>query len=197
MRTNDANGHLWFPETGPNSGQAGVGSLYRWMQTTNVMQNTALNNGLPSNPVWLFVNFQTACQNGSTLISNRICDGVVHFSCQAFATNNFTIFGNGGTNACFRTNALTAGYSIIKPAATHAVLTYPGQMDACWFWSNAVPAYLEFELGVLESRQLTRYNSMSDAGARLSYLQRPEISTRVQLFRQRVPVRNVDPLAYQ
>ena len=72
-------------------------------------------------------------------------------------------------------------------------------MDGCSFWSNAVPACLEFELGVLEPSILARYNSMGAPGVRLKYLQDTnlEVSTRIQLFRQRVPVRNVDPSAYQ
>ena len=35
------------------------------------------------------------------------------------------------------------------------------------------------------------------ATARLNYLQRDDTASRVQLFRQRVPIRNVNPLAYQ
>jgi len=33
--------------------------------------------------------------------------------------------------------------------------------------------------------------------ARLAYLQRDDISSRVHLFRQRIPIRNVDPSPYQ
>ena len=33
--------------------------------------------------------------------------------------------------------------------------------------------------------------------ARLAYLQREETSSRVHLLRQRIPIRNVDPLPYQ
>ena len=197
VRTNDATGRLWLPETGPASHQIGVGSLYRFTQTTNVIHTNGPYQGLASDPVQLFANFQTACQPGSALISNRICDGVVHFRFRAFATNGFPIFSNGSTNACFRTNAVTLGYSIIQSAATRPNAFYPDQMDAGYFWSNAVPAQLEFELGILEARLLARYNSIGDPAARLRYLQREDISTRVHLFRQRVPIRNVDPAAFQ
>jgi hypothetical protein len=201
VRTNDSTGRLFLPETGPLSGQIGVGSLYRWTQTTNVLQNTVQSNGVASDPFQLLINFQTACQPGSSAISNRICDGVIHFRFRMFATNGFPIYSDGSrANACFRTNALALGplnYGIIKSATPRWNSIFPDQMDRCYFWSNAVPAYVEFELGVLETRPLTRYNSISDPGARLDYLQRPEISPLVHLFRQRVPVRNVDPLAYQ
>ena len=55
VRTNDANGKLWFPETGPGSGQLGVGSLYRFTATLPVVYYNSNNardprNGLPSDP---------------------------------------------------------------------------------------------------------------------------------------------------
>jgi len=202
VRTNDSTGHLWLPETGPASGQVGVGSLYRFTMTTNLLQGVAPNRGLPADPGQLLRAFQTASQPGSTLISNRVCDGVVHFRFRMFATNGFPIFSDGSrTNAWFytiQTNGLL-GTSLVRQAATHPNNSYPDRLDACFFWSNSVPAFLEFELGVLEPRLVTRYNSIGDPAARLKYLQDTnlDVSTRVHLFRQRVPVRNVDPLAYQ
>jgi hypothetical protein len=53
------------------------------------------------------------------------------------------------------------------------------------------------ELGLLEQYAWERYNSIGNAAARLTYLQRPDISSSVHLFRQRIPIRNVDPSAYQ
>ncbi len=60
-----------------------------------------------------------------------------------------------------------------------------------------MPAAVEMELGLLEQYTWERYNSIGDPAARLAYLQREDISSRVHLFRQRIPIRNVDPLAYQ
>ena len=193
VRTNDSAGGLQLPETGPASHQIGVGSLYRFTQPINFLQN----NGVSGDPFQPGSNFLAACSSGKTIISNRICDGVVHFRFRMFATNGFPIFCDGGTNACFHTNAVTSGYSIVKPAATRPNSAYPDGMEGCCFWSNAVPAYIEFELGILEPRILARYNSIGDPAARLRYLQREDISTRVHVFRQRVPVRNVAPAAYQ
>jgi hypothetical protein len=56
---------------------------------------------------------------------------------------------------------------------------------------------VELQLGILEQPSFERYNSIGAAPARLAYLQREEISGRVHLFRQRIPIRNVDPSAYQ
>ena len=73
----------------------------------------------------------------------------------------------------------------------------PGEIGRYTFCSNALPAAVEMELGLLEQYSWDRYNSIPIAAARRAYLQREDISTRVHLFRQRVPIRNVDPLAYQ
>ena len=197
VRTNDANGRLWLPESGP--GQLGVGSLYRFTASTNVLTS----NGLSSDPSQLYVAFHNACAPGtpaSLAISNRICDGVIHFYLQASATNGFPIFSDGShTNAYFRTNAVlaTLPYSSVHPALTTANLSYPGNLAGMYFWSNAVPAFVELQLGILEQHAVERYNSMGDPTSRLNYLQRAENASRVNLFRQRISIRNVNPLAYQ
>ena len=198
VRNSDANGRLYPPDTG--AGQMGIGTLYRFSASTNVLRSDGLNTGLPSDPSQLYVAFRNACVPGSPAISNRICDGVIHFCLQAFATNGFPIVGNGvRTNAYFRADALTVPprYSIVHPAQAVANFAYPGNVAGLCFWSNAVPAAVELQLGILEQRALERYNSIANPAARLAYLQRSETTSRIQLFRQRVPIRNVDPLAYQ
>jgi hypothetical protein len=195
VRTNDSAGRLWLPETSP--GQLGIGTLYRYPVSTNVL----MTNGLPFDPSQLYVLFKAAAQVGSAAISNRICDGVIHFRLRAFATNGFPLFSDGiHTNACFRTNSLTTGYSLVRQ--TLAVVPnphypYPDNWSSLYFASNAVPAAVEMELGLLEQYAWERYNSIGNAAARLAYLQRADIASRVHLFRQRIPIRNVDPLAYQ
>jgi hypothetical protein len=194
VRTNDSNGRLWLPETGPN--QLGVGSLYRFSATTNVLRS----DGIPSDPSTLYVQFKAATQAGSAAISNRICDGVIHFCLATFATNGYPIFCDGShTNAYFRTDALTVPprYGIVHPGRADYGPYCPGNLAGLYFWSNAVPASVELQLGILEQHAWERYNSIGDATARLNYLQRDETASRVQLFRQRVPIRNVNPLAYQ
>ena len=61
VRTNDATGRLWLPECGP--GQLGVGSLYRFVASTNVIQN----NGLRSDPTQLLAAFSSACRPAQRL----------------------------------------------------------------------------------------------------------------------------------
>jgi prepilin-type N-terminal cleavage/methylation domain-containing protein len=196
VRVSDANGHLLLPGTG--LGQLGVGSLYRFVTTTNVLQS----NGTRSDPGVLYTNFLIAAQSGSAAISNRICDGVIHFYLGAYAINGFPFFSDGShTNVYFQTNALGASppyyYSTVHPARAIAGSSYPGNLAELRFWSNAVPAAVEMQLGILEQPAWERYNSIPVPAARLAYLQRPDVASRVHLFRQRVPIRNVDPLAYQ
>jgi hypothetical protein len=196
VRTNDANGRLWLPECGP--GQMGVGSLYRFVVSTNVIQY----NGLPSNPAQLATAFANACLPGSAAISNRICDGIIHFHFRSFATNGFPIFGEIGlTNAFYRPDALSNFLrpSTVRPALAIPALGYPDNLRGLYFYSNALPAAVQMEFGILEQQAWDRYNSIGTPAARLNYLQSTNyyLSSRVHLFRQRIPIRNVDPLAYQ
>jgi len=213
VRVPDPNGYLYPAITGP--GQAGVGSLYRWSETMPVLApqtGTAPGGrayplpGLPTDPGWLLQDFTNAClaaNSGGALslsISNRICDGVVHLVLRAFATNGFPLYNDGvHTNAWFlvRTNGPFYAYGSLHPAISHYTLTYPDQTDLLYTWSNAVPAYLELQLGMMEPRTYSRYDSIAAPAARLAYVQRDDISTRIHLFRQRIPVRDVDPTAFQ
>jgi hypothetical protein len=200
-----------------DSAHAGVGSLYRFSETIPVLAPYPAGGvspdgyvypapGLPTDPTYLWIHFTNLCSWANSPagdprslgLSNRICDGVVNLRLRAFATNGFPIYAlNAGTAPpIFRTNANTLGYCVCKQAAADLTATYPDNMDLLYTWSNAVPAYLELELGIMEPRTFARYDSIPSA-AKLAYVQRDDISTRVQLFRQRIPVRNVDPTAFQ
>jgi len=189
VRTNDSQGRLWLPECG--SGQMGVGSLYRFTTNLPVLYDTATGssplNGLAQDPSQLYIDFLNACSPGSpasTVISNRICDGVIHFRFRAFDTNG----------------VLLTPLSVIPQATAIFYSTVaPGEIGLYKFCSNAVPASVEMELGILEQHAVDRYNSIGTPAARLNYLQSADhyLSSRVQLFRQRIPLRNVDPSAYQ
>ena len=187
VRTNDVNGRLWFPEVQPgNPGQMGVGSLYRFEATLPVLYpHGDPRSGLQQDPSLLYTAFQAACIPGSAAslnISNRICDGVIHFRFRAFNTNGMLIY-----------LPLRAGTTIRFSAVA------PGEIGLYRFSSNTVPASVDMELGILEQHPWERYLSIGAPAARLNYLRSADyyISSRVHLFRQRIPIRNVDPLAYQ
>ena len=215
VRLADPTGALWPAQMGDGI-HAGVGSLYRFEERMPVLAPATGGvsplgypyplAGRPTDPTQLWNHFTNACYAAnsgapfSRIISNRICDGVVQLYLRAFATNGFPIYTLGaGTAPLFRTNSspLNLGYCVVKSAAAHSTGTYPDNMDLLYTWSNAVPAYLELELGILEPRTFARFDSIGAPAARLAYFQRDDTSTRVQLFRQRIPVRNVDPTAFQ
>jgi hypothetical protein len=214
VRVADTNGALWYPESKPGKpgepGTLGAGSLYRFMATLPYLYSgnpSDPRNGLPQDPLDLYRAWLNAGQPGVTNPMPRICDGVIHFRVRAFATNGFPLFSDGlHTNACFRTNSLNPldlGYTVVRQtyvtpnALVPPTFSYPDNLATLYFSSNAVPAAVELELGLLEQYTWERYASIGNPVAAFNFLQREETSTRVHLFRQRIPIRNVDPLPYQ
>jgi len=134
-------------------------------------------------------------QQGPTVTTNalptgvsRILDGVMNFTVRAFDTNGFWITANH----------VTAGVTNIL-AVTNAAVS---EVVLCGFYSNAMPASVEIELGVLEDRALQRVESLPNNlpgpppnDRRTLYL--AQQAGKVHVFRQRVWIRNVDPSAYQ
>jgi type II secretory pathway pseudopilin PulG len=186
VRNADANGRLWYPET--EAGKMGAGTLYRFAAALPAVYNVPgqdSRNGLEQDPSRLFDAFRAVSSPGSVAsatVSNRICEGVIHFRFRAFDTNGVLItpFNMNPTN-------MVVSYSPVVP----------GEIGLYTFCSNALPASVEMELGLLEQYAWDRYNSIGSPAARRAYLRREEISSRVHLFRQRVPIRNVDPSAYR
>ena len=164
------------------SGMAGTpGVLYRF-ETNNSVAQFAQNPGLM---FWTFDQARLGKMgNVPTNGVSRILDGVMAFKIRAYDTNGIwmttNVVVNGTTNVwAYPTNSLTAG----EPAAIY-------------MYSNALPASVEIELGVLEDRVLQRAESLADnATAQMTYLSNHV--GQVHIFRQRVWIRNVDPSAYQ
>ncbi len=106
---------------------------------------------------------------------NRIIDGVVDFRIRAYDTNGTLLLSE-------RTGAFLARQN--------------GREVLYHFTSNAVPAYVEVELGILETRTYQRYLSMTNnPQLALGFL--TNHAGQVYTFRQRIPIRAVDPTAYQ
>ncbi len=182
VRTNDSQGRLWLPEIQPGSpGLAGVGYLYRYSYTLPCYYTNGASTGLPQDPGVIFNGFKAAATPGSVLMSNRVCDGVIHFRFRTYDTNGVLIVSGPPSNTIIQTNSVLA----------------PGEVWSYAFYSNAVPAFVEMELGLLEPRKFARYNSIGDPVPRLAYAKRADVTAGVQLFRQRIAVRNFDPSAFQ
>lgn len=112
---------------------------------------------------------------------SRILDGVMAFKVRAFDTNGLWI-------------TTTTNYA----GNVNIVATNTAYGEVAWysFFSNALPASVEIELGVLEDRTLQRAESLANnPTAQMAYLSNHV--GQVHLFRQRVWIRNVDPAAYQ
>jgi len=190
----------------PAYANAGVGTLYRFSATASKLSTT--------NPVCLSGLFQAALQNAwqntqqglSVTNMSRVADGIIHLRLRTFATNGFPIYSDGNIrNAYFRAGPFGTSFATVQQASTLPNLSYQDFLSGVYFWSNAVPASLELELGVLEPQVFQRYNSIASGLAIPPPLptqnnQRNYLSNhvaQVHLFRQRIPVRNVDFTAYQ
>jgi len=176
-----------------------VGSLYRWSMT----------NRFRPGPIDVSAFFLPNLNPANPNVS-RIADNVVHLRVRPFAANGFPIVGDGRyAYAVVRTNALgsadninfTLGYGKVTNTFLFPSMTAPDRMLGCYFFSNAMPAAVEIELGLLEPRVAQRYRSIpvslsnpaSVATAR-EYLSRH--AGEVHLFQQRIPIRNADPSVF-
>ena len=155
----------------PSATNDGLGTLYRY--TTNGSKYTAYY--LPS-----------AFLQAPLTNLDRIAEGVVHLRLRAFATNGLPIVPAG-----FQISPNQ--YLPVRNATNYWEVSLPDQVRS-YFLSNALPAYLELELGILEPRVLQRWRGLAGS-QRYEYLSNHV--AQVHLFRQRIPIRNVDFAAYQ
>ena len=130
---------------------------------------------------------------------SRIADGIMDLRVRAFATNGFIIRA-----AILRvptsppiTNGFCIGpfgpYTNVANTAVFNTLQDPIQSH-CYFTSNAVPAYVELELGILEPNIMRGYRGIPIPLAQTQYL--ANHVAQLHVFRQRVAIRNVDFSAY-
>jgi len=106
---------------------------------------------------------------------SHLMDGVVDLRIRAFNSQGAWIDLN--TNNIFATN-----YDAV------------GDIGLYSFYSNAIPASVEVEMGVLEDRTLQHAEGLNGTAV-TNYL--ADHAGQVHIFRQRIPIRNVDPTAYQ
>ena len=151
-----------------NTNSSPLYPLYRFYRETNIT----------TSPVVLFNEFANAINGAQWTNMSHVMDGVVHLVVRAQDTNGVWI-DNNYTNA---QNHLRLG-SVYGEAQFY-------------MFSNTVPASVELQFGVLEDRPLARAESLPfQSVAQSNYL--AQQAGRVHLFRQLVPIPNVDPTAYQ
>jgi type II secretory pathway pseudopilin PulG len=166
-------------EVSPNLPDGTLYPLYRFYMTTNTTTG---------NPASLYNAFAAAIYNASPsfLLTNsswsHLVDGVVELRMRAYDTNgvwmNLQNWQNGQV-----TNK-NIDYFIPQSGET-----------GFYMFSNMVPASVEIEMGVLEDRTLQRAESLPGGTPQNNYLS--QHAGQVHIFRQRVPIRNVDPSAYK
>lgn len=111
----------------------------------------------------------------------RLADGVVHFRLVAFDAQGFPMIWQKNLTNRFDTNLVELRRDPLGPTETQIV-----------FRSNALPASIEIELGILEPQALEQLRSLPNDPA----VTRRFLSNRVgqvHLFRQRVPIRQSVP----
>jgi hypothetical protein len=167
--------------------------LYRFSMSTNVQARNARN--IPAmlyvyftNNVPLYSGVPISPTNSSL---SHLMDGVVQLTVHAY-----------DINGRWMTNGYPFGYTNFAKNAwfSSPVLGAPPTLGEVSFYlySNTLPAAVEVEIGVLEDRTIQRAESLPDgapAWVRFNYL--AQQAGKVHLFRQRFPIRNVDPSAYQ
>ena len=142
--------------------------LYRFYRETNIT----------TSPEVLYNEFANVVFNAQWTNMSHVMDGVVHLVLRAQDTNGMWI-NTSYTNAqnLFR---LSSAYGEAQ----------------LYMFSNTVPASVELQFGVLEDRPLARAESLPFRSlAQSNYL--AQQAGKVHLFRQVVPIPNVDPTAYQ
>ncbi len=156
----------------PDSPGAGVGTLYRYIADARGPEVQLLS-----------ATFQRALALGD--VTNAIADGIVDLRLRAFDPNGWAITPYWPTNSVMDINT-----------TRYWNLNARDQVDS-YYRSNAVPASLELEVGILEPGALDEYRALSDAGAVAQGQYLTNHASQVHLFRERIPIRNVDPTAFQ
>ena len=177
-------------EVVPDAGNSWVGTLYRF-SATNYPRGGFFTN-------------DSYFANASITNMSRIADGIVHLRLRTFARNGYLLT----TNVFTRTNAMyqtrwNGPYTNVPNAVLYnGPYLYGNSMGgeadihqaACYFYSNALPAYVELEMGVLEPQILQKYRSIPIPDVAKTFLSNHV--AQVHIFRQRIPIRNVDLSAY-
>ncbi|MBI2947640.1 MAG: hypothetical protein HYY23_08330 [Verrucomicrobia bacterium] len=172
--------------------QNGVGTLYRFTVSTNYRFISA--NNLSG------AYFTADPTNRATgLLStnfHRVADGVIHLRLLAFDPQGRRI----GVET---TNFFHPQYRVLRQSLRQASLPVGAnnvilredvaRQTKLIFLSNALPAYLELEFGVVEPDTLVQYDSMRLASASVAQDFLRKRANKVHLFRQRIPIRTAWP----
>jgi len=186
----------FFLATATNPGvkplMPGVSTLYKFTPTNPPVITLTTNYLRALRYEWL----QPRTNEFPVPNASPLIDGVLHMSWRVYdfegfeipLRNDYFMISNSPYVPIYWHDQYTLP-NLQNPGATNVVVkrnlveTYD-----LVFLSNAIPAYLEFELAVLEPRAYQRILSMPSEDARLRYLE--QNAGMVHIFRKRFPLRN-------
>jgi hypothetical protein len=176
----------------------GVGTLYQYSSNgVAPTQMTGINNTAPNiDPLNRFL-------SPTPPVTSRVIDGVVDFRIRAFDKNGVLIpnpnvsFNYPSNNSVivsrpmYPNSGVYAGLANRLPQLTND-FSYA-------FYDTAVPAYVEVELGIMESPTLAKLQALTNSagnpnGAYWQFL--TSHAGQVHIFRQRVTISAANPAAY-
>ena len=176
------NGIGYYVRTNPSyfGNMSPVGTLYRFETNVHVMNF----NGDGYEP---FLAFQNSTNPSSI---SKVLDGVVEFHVRCFDRDGLWITNRNQIS----TNANAQDFVSITNSFDVPGSIAPGEVLFYGFSNNVAPAFVELEVGVLEPAVLKRLKSIPSPVGQSNFL--ASHAGNVQMFRQRIAVRNVDPSAY-
>jgi type II secretory pathway component PulJ len=161
-----------------------IGSLYRY--ETNY---SAVSDGWPSAVYQAYNTFFSANPVASS--PSRVMDNVVNLRVHTYDHLGRLISPNYNYLNGYP-NSPTLNLNQVEPAWG------PRYDDVLVrFYSNALPAYVEIELGILEGKTADRARAIGEDSLNAQQIFLEKQAGKVQIFRQRIPIRNVDPSVYQ
>ena len=183
----------------------GVGTLYRYTISTNALYvgNDNLLNRFDTTGI------DPVTKRVSTNL-HRVADGVIHLRFAAYdhAGRMLNVGADRRPNAlvppAFRDRLIPQlnpsegpnrfPGADIQVRRTGSVRDPRYQQTEFFFQSNALPAYVEVELGILEPEAFRQFQSIRDSGD-AAFVQNflRKRANKIHLFRQRVPIRTAVP----
>ncbi len=142
----------WFNNSNNGSPFPGVGTLYRYVATTNAPL-------FSTNLLFSNFNYQIGSNTFTNTLFHRIADGVVHLKIYAFDA--------GGNETCYESNYDAFGQTSV---GNYSYLRYPVIVtnlatNVPPYWTNYLPHSIDIELGILEPEAFEHVRALYASGA--------------------------------
>jgi hypothetical protein len=166
-----------------------VGVLYRFETNHTATQ-------FEDTPGVMFAAFIDVLRQVSTNHLSRVLDGVTSFRLRPFDPEGCVIPYNP---AWYRNQVPAWPGSVATNLVANRVYPDSGEIGVYKCYNNVIPARLELEIGILEQHTFEQYQSIPVESVRWEFLTNAQTRAvaHMHLFRQNVPLRNVDRAAYQ